>query len=205
MTSGFILRQLGRVDYAPTFVAMKNFTVDRTESTPDEIWICEHPPVFTQGLSGKAEHLLDDIGVPIVQVDRGGQITYHGPGQVIAYLMLDLRRRALKVRELVTRIEQAIIDTLADYEILGERHPGAPGVYVGEAKIAALGLRIKNGCSYHGLSLNVRMDLNPYRAINPCGFAGLAMTQISNHSHRPLSDTENVAIALTNHLKKQFP
>ena len=155
-----------------------NDAAHATNDIADEIWLCEHPPVFTQGLSGKAEHLLRDIGIPVIPIDRGGQITYHGPGQVVAYLMLDLRRRSLKVRELVTGIEQAVINLLATYEIGAQRSAGAPGVYVGAAKIAALGLRIKNGCSYHGVSVNVDMDLTPYAAINPCGYAGLAVTQL---------------------------
>jgi lipoyl(octanoyl) transferase len=197
------LRDLGVVDYTETFAAMQRFTAARADNTPDEVWLCEHPAVFTQGLSGKPEHLLSDIGIPVAQVDRGGQITYHGPGQVVAYLMLDLRRRGLKVREFVTRIEQAIIDTLAEYLIVGERNPGAPGVYVAGAKIAALGLRIKHGCSYHGLSLNVAMDLSPYRAINPCGYAGLAVTQLRDLGVS--GDTAQVATALTRHLETQFP
>ena len=205
MSQSFLLRQLGRVDYAATFAAMQEFTATRTTETADEVWLCEHPPVFTQGLSGKPEHLLSDIGIPVVQIDRGGQITYHGPGQVVAYLMLDLRRRSLTVRELVTRIEQAIINLLADYDICAERLAGAPGVYVNGAKIAALGLRIKRGCSYHGLALNVAMDLAPYRAINPCGYAGMAVTQLIDLWDRPLRDTENIATALASHLEKQFP
>ncbi len=172
------VKRLGRVDYAPTFAAMQDFTATRGDSTPDEIWLCEHPPVFTQGLSGKAEHLLADIGIPVVQIDRGGQITYHGPGQVVAYLLIDLKRRPYKVRELVNRIEQAVIDLLAGYGITAERLAGAPGVYVKGAKVAALGLRVKNGCSYHGVAFNVDMDLAPYRAINPCGYAGMAVTQL---------------------------
>jgi lipoyl(octanoyl) transferase len=157
---------------------MQEFTATRNEDTPDELWLCEHPPVFTQGLSGKPEHLLKDIGIVVVQVDRGGQITYHGPGQVVAYLLLDLRRRAIQVRDLVHRIEQAVMDLLAGYGLTAGRRAGAPGVYVGGAKIAALGLRIKHGCSYHGVSLNVAMDLRPYDAINPCGYEGMAVTQI---------------------------
>ena len=173
-----IVRRIGRVDYASTFAAMQDFTAKRGDGTPDELWLCEHPPVFTQGLSGKPEHLLRDIGIPVVQIDRGGQITYHGPGQVVAYLLLDLKRRELKVRELVRRIEQAVIELLAGYGIAAERLAGAPGVYVSGAKIAALGLRIKHGCSYHGVSLNVAMELTPYAAINPCGYEGMAVTQI---------------------------
>lgn len=172
------MRTLGRVAYAPTFVAMQEFTAARMPDTPDEIWLCEHPSVFTQGLSGKAEHLLQDIGIPVMQIDRGGQITYHGPGQVVAYLLFDLRRQSFKVREFVQRMEQAVIDVLASYGIHAARLAGAPGVYVQGAKIAALGLRIKGGCSYHGLALNVNVDLAPYQAINPCGYAGMRVTRL---------------------------
>jgi lipoyl(octanoyl) transferase len=171
------IRRLGRVAYEPTWQAMLDFTVKRTAETPDEIWIVEHDPVFTLGQAGKPEHLLNDVGIPVVKIDRGGQITYHGPGQVVLYLLLDLHRLKIKVRELVTSIEQAIIDFLAAYGVNAERRSGAPGVYVGDAKIAALGLKIKNGCSYHGLSLNVDMDLYPFTAINPCGYAGLKVVQ----------------------------
>jgi len=169
--------------YAEIFDAMRAFTEARTPESADEIWLVEHPPVFTLGLAGNLSHLLNpDSGIPLVKVDRGGQITYHGPGQVVAYLMLDLRRRKLMVRELVQRIEQGVIETLASYNLETERKPGAPGIYVTEtparhshagAKIAALGLKIRNGCSYHGVSLNVKMDLKPFLAINPCGYAGL--------------------------------
>ena len=167
-------------DFQQTWRAMQEFTAVRTPDTPDEIWLCQHPPVFTQGLAGKPEHLLRDIGVPVVKIDRGGQITYHGPGQLVAYLLLDLRRRNLGVKALVHRIEQALIDLLAEYGVEAARRPGAPGVYVDDAKIAALGLKIKNGCCYHGLSLNVAMDLAPFSAINPCGYEGLAVTQLSD-------------------------
>jgi lipoyl(octanoyl) transferase len=200
--SALLVRQLGCVEYAPTFAAMQAFTASRNNETPDEIWLCEHPSVFTQGLSGKPEHLLADIGIPVVQIDRGGQITYHGPGQVVAYLMIDLRRRELKVRGLVNRIEQAIIDLLADYKITAQRRDGAPGVYVADAKIAALGLRIKNSCSYHGLALNVDMDLSPYRAINPCGYAGLAVTQLRDLGGP--TDMTAVGKALALHLERQL-
>ena len=172
-----LIKPLGRVDYEPTWQAMLAFTSERSATTPDEIWIVEHPPVFTLGQAGKPEHLLEDVGIPVVKIDRGGQITYHGPGQVVIYLLLDLSRLKIKVRELVTAIEQAVIDFLAAYGVTAERHDGAPGVYVGAAKIAALGLKIKNGCSYHGLSLNVDMDLSPFAAINPCGYAGLQVIQ----------------------------
>jgi len=179
------VRQLGRVDYQPTWQAMIDFTSARNESTADELWICEHPPVYTLGQAGKPEHLLTDNGIPLVKIDRGGQITYHGPGQVVIYLLLDLNRRGLKVRELVSRMEQAIIDLLAELGVGATRLDGAPGVYVPQggdadypAKIAALGLRIRRGCSYHGLSLNVAMELAPFSAINPCGYAGMPVTQL---------------------------
>lgn len=201
-----IVRALGRVDYAATFAAMQDFTAARNEDTPDEIWVCEHPPVFTQGLSGKPEHLLKDIGVPVVQIDRGGQITYHGPGQVVVYLLLDLRRREITVRGLVQRIEQAVIDLLAGYGIRAERLEGAPGVYVEGAKIAALGLRIKHGCSYHGVSLNVDMDLAPYDAINPCGYEGMAVTQLRAYlpQWRGAEETATVGKVLAEHLARQL-
>ncbi|HTH62372.1 MAG TPA: lipoyl(octanoyl) transferase LipB [Paraburkholderia sp.] len=181
-----VVRWRGEEAYQASFDAMREFTAARAADTPDELWLVEHPPVFTLGQAGKPEHLLvADSGIPLVQIDRGGQITYHGPGQVVAYLLLDLRRRRLMVRELVTLIEQAVIDTLAAYNLAGERKAGAPGIYVAPAsddsrsaahagaKIAALGLKIRNGCSYHGVSLNVAMDLKPFLAINPCGYAGL--------------------------------
>lgn len=176
--SAMVVRDLGLVHYVPTWRAMQAFTAARAEDTPDEIWLLQHPPVFTLGQAGKPEHLLRDIGIPVVKIDRGGQITYHGPGQIIAYLLVDLRRHTYKVKEMVRRIEQAAIDLLAEDEIIGERLHGAPGIYVRGAKIAALGLRIKNGCSYHGVSLNVDMDLAPYAAINPCGHAGMPVTQL---------------------------
>lgn len=169
------IRRLGRVDYEPTWRAMQQYTAARTAETPDQLWIVEHPPVFTLGQAGKPEHILKDIGVPVVKIDRGGQVTYHGPGQAVVYLLLDLHRRRIKVRELVSAIEQAVIDLLADYGVAAERRDGAPGVYVGPAKIAALGLRVRNGCCYHGVSLNVDLDLAPFAAINPCGYAGLAV------------------------------
>ena len=178
------VRRLGRVDYAPTFQAMQDFTAARGDDTPDELWLVEHPPVFTQGLAGKAEHVLVDVGIPIVQIDRGGQVTYHGPGQIVIYLLLDLRRRGFKVRELVNAMEQALIDCVAAYGVKAERVEGAPGVYVNGAKIAALGLRIKHGCSYHGLSLNVDMDLSPFKAINPCGYAGMEVIQLRDFTEQ---------------------
>jgi lipoyl(octanoyl) transferase len=178
--SGFpvLIKRLGRVDYLPTWQAMQDFTAQRTPDTPDEIWLLEHPPVFTLGLAGRREHILQITDIPIVPIDRGGQVTYHGPGQLVAYLLLDLKRRGYGVRELVNRMEQAIIDLLAGYAIEGERRDKAPGVYVGDKKIAALGLRIKRGMSYHGLALNVDADLTPFSQINPCGYEGLQVTQL---------------------------
>ena len=196
------LRRLGRVDYEPTWRAMQAATAARTAESADELWLCEHPPVYTLGQAGKPEHLLADIGVPLVKIDRGGQITYHGPGQVLAYLLIDLPRRGLKVRELVSRIEQAVIDLLAEHGVRAERRDGAPGVYVGPAKVAALGLRIRNGRSYHGLSLNVDMDLSPFTAINPCGYAGLAVTQTKDLGI-PLTPPQ-AADALARHLGAQL-
>lgn len=185
MSGALVIRQLGRVAYEPTWQAMQDFSAGRGPDTPDELWVCEHPPVYTLGQAGKPEHLLADNGIPMVKIDRGGQITYHGPGQVVVYLLLDLPRRRLKVRELVSRMEQSVIDTLGECGVAARRLDGAPGVYVeidsgsggAVAKIAALGLRIKKGCSYHGLSLNVDMDLSPFLAINPCGYAGMPVTQ----------------------------
>ena len=181
---------------------MLDFTASRTAETPDEIWIVEHPPVYTLGQAGKPEHILKDVGIPIVKIDRGGQVTYHGPGQVVIYLLLDLARLKTKVRELVTAIEQAVIDFLASHQVTAERHAGAPGVYVGEAKIAALGLKIKNGCSYHGLSLNVDMDLSPFAAINPCGYAGLKVVQTKDFNI-PLTAHE-AGEQLSQHLLQQL-
>lgn len=172
-----VVRRLGRVEYEPTWRAMQAFTAARTAETPDEFWVLEHPPVYTQGQAGKPEHLLRATNIPVIRIDRGGQITYHGPGQVVIYALVDLRRRGYGIRELVQRMEQAVIDMLAAHNIVGERRMGAPGVYVGGAKIAALGLRVKHGSTYHGLALNVDMDLAPFTAINPCGLAGLAVTQ----------------------------
>ena len=197
-----VVKRLGRVDYQPTFQAMLDFTASRTAETPDEIWIVEHPPVYTLGQAGKPEHILKDVGIPVVKIDRGGQVTYHGPGQVVIYLLLDLARLKTKVRELVTAIEQAVIDLLAGHGLTAERRDGAPGVYVGDAKIAALGLRIRNGCSYHGVSLNVDMDLSPFAAINPCGYAGLKVIQTKD-LHVPLTPDE-AGEQLSHYLRQQL-
>ena len=175
-----IVRQLGRRDYLPVLHAMRNFTLSRSVDAEDEIWLVEHPPVFTQGLNGKDHHILNAGDIPVVPVDRGGQVTYHGPGQLVAYLLLNLERLNLGVHGLVIRIEQAIIDVLNDYGINAKGRRDAPGVYVDEKKIAALGLRIKKGCSYHGLSFNIDMDLEPFSRINPCGYPDLAVTQLAD-------------------------
>ncbi len=205
-TSALTLRTLGSLAYEPAWQAMIDFTARRDADTPDELWICEHPPVYTLGLAGKAEHLLYDNGIPLIKIDRGGQITYHGPGQVVIYLLIDLARRGLRVRDLVCRIEQAVIDLLDANGVTAKRLAGAPGVYVEQgqalAKIAALGLRVrKNGC-YHGLSLNVDMDLSPYAAINPCGYAGMAVTQTRDLGIA--CSPAQVAKALAGHLADQL-
>jgi lipoyl(octanoyl) transferase len=174
------VRRMGLTPYPEAYDAMRAFTARRTGETPDELWLLEHPPVYTQGQAGKPEHLLRDNGIPVVRVDRGGQVTYHGPGQVVAYVLLDLRRRDLAVKQLVWRLEQAVIDLLAAHGVAGARRAGAPGVYVAGAKVAALGLRVRGGCTYHGLALNVNMDLAPFCDINPCGYAGLAVTQLGD-------------------------
>lgn len=176
--SDFAFKELGQVAYASTLQAMRDFTLGRHAGTQDEIWLLEHPPVFTLGLAGKPEHLIAQTDIPVVNIDRGGQITYHGPGQLVAYLLLDLGRRPYKVRQLVERMENALIALLADYGVKGERLAGAPGVYVDGAKIAALGLRVQKGCTYHGLAINVDMDLAPWQAINPCGYPGMAVAQL---------------------------
>ena len=203
---GLLVRDCGLADYVPTWQAMVGFSATRHAQTPDELWVCQHPPVFTLGQAGKPEHLLADIGIPLVKIDRGGQITYHGPGQVVIYLLLDLERRGLKVRELVTRIEQAIIDLLAEHGVVASRKQGAPGVYVDQggtlAKIGALGLRIRKNCCYHGLSFNVDMDLSPFAAINPCGYAGLAVTQTRDLGI-DLTPAQ-AAQALVSHLSRQL-
>lgn len=174
-----IARRLGLVAYEPTWRAMQSFTRARDDSTADQLWLVQHPPVFTLGLAGRREHVLAPGDIPVVATDRGGQVTYHGPGQAVAYLLLDLKRRKLGVRELVSRIEQGVIDLLAHYGIEGRRRAGMPGVYVGDAKIAAIGLRITRGCSYHGVALNADMDLEPFSRIDPCGYPGLAATQLA--------------------------
>lgn len=176
----FIVKTLGLSDYQVTWQAMKDFTDSRNEQTRDEIWLLQHPPVFTQGIAGKPEHLLHDHGIAVVKTDRGGQITYHGPGQIVAYLLLDIRRLKLGVRELVRLMESAVIGLLQDYRVKAAGRIEAPGVYVGNAKIASLGLKIRKNFCYHGIALNVDMDLTPFSHINPCGYQGLQVTQTKN-------------------------
>ena len=195
MQKTLIIRNLGRCDYQATFDAMHQFTNDRTETSSDEIWLVEHHPVFTQGQAGKIEHLLNTGDIPVVQSDRGGQVTYHGPGQQVAYILINLRRKKLSVRDLVSHIENTIINTLSHFGITSNARPDAPGVYVDNRKICSLGLRIRHGCSFHGLALNINMDLTPFQRINPCGYAGMEMTQTAllNGPHE-LMDVQPVLI-----------
>jgi lipoyl(octanoyl) transferase len=209
----FLVKHLGVADYESTYQAMRDFTQQRDGDTPDEIWILEHPPVFTLGLAGDASNLHSPSNqIPLVQVDRGGEITYHGPGQIVVYLLLDLRRLGIFVKELVSRIEQALIDTLADFGIQAERHAGAPGIYIAQegsipleyrgAKIAALGLKVSKGCSYHGLALNVSTDLAAFDRIHPCGYEGLRTVDMQT-----LGIKDNIDIisqTLLGHLQKQL-
>lgn len=195
--------QLGTRDYEPVFNAMKQFNEQRTPDTEDELWVVEHNPVFTQGLAGKPEHLLFSSSIPVVQIDRGGQITYHGLGQLVVYTLIDFKRRKQSVRHIVSALENAIIATLAEYGIASANDPDRPGVYVGERKIASLGLRIKNGSVYHGLALNVNMDLEPFHQINPCGYAGLEMVQIADLV-QPCPPLSEVAEKLTAHLVREL-
>ncbi|MBB6249258.1 lipoyl(octanoyl) transferase LipB [Rhodanobacter sp. A1T4] len=189
------VRRLGRQPYEPVWRAMSAFTDNRVADTVDELWVLEHDPVFTLGQAGKMEHVLIPGDIPVVPVDRGGQVTYHGPGQIVAYPLIDLRRVGVSVRELVNKIEQSIIDSLAHWQIEAARLDGAPGVYVGAAKIAALGLRVRRGCSFHGLALDVNMDLEPFQRINPCGYKGLEVTQMVDcGGPSRLADVEEVLI-----------
>jgi lipoyl(octanoyl) transferase len=208
-----LVKHLGLADYAATYEAMRLFTKERTAATVDEIWILEHPPVFTLGLAGDAENLHSPSKqIPLVQVDRGGEITYHGPGQIVVYLLLDLKRLGIFVKELVSRIEQAVIDTLVDFGIQAERHPGAPGIYVSEqagvppewfgAKVAALGLKVSKSCSYHGLALNVATDLEAFKRIHPCGYEGLKTVDMQTLGIKDNIDT--ISQRLLEHLQKQL-
>ncbi len=199
-------RRLGMVDFASTFESMKVFTAERTPTTEDEIWLLQHPPVYTQGLSGKAEHVLDAGDIPVIHIDRGGQVTYHGPGQWIAYVLFDLRRAGMTIRELVERLEVAVVNLLADYGVAAYGDPGARGVYVQGRKIAALGLKVSRGRSYHGLSLNVDMDLSPFAGINPCGYEGLEVTSVARElgADQPV-DVSELGERLLYHLEQVLP
>ena len=197
-----VLRDLGRQPYEPVWRAMQRFTDARGDDTPDELWLVEHDPVFTLGQAGKAEHVLAPGDIPVLQVDRGGQVTYHGPGQLVAYPLLDLKRLKVGVREYVCRIEQAVIDTLGEWNIGASRREGAPGVYVGGSKVAALGIRVRRGCSFHGLAFNVDMDLAPFSRINPCGYAGLQVTSMLDLGGP--SSLEAVKPVLLGRLAEQF-
>ncbi len=198
-----IVRDLGRTRYSGTLAAMQAFTAERTEDTPDEIWFTEHEPVFTQGQAGRAEHLLAPGGIEVVQSDRGGQVTYHGPGQIVGYLLFDIRRMGVSVRGLVSGIENAIIKLLEDYGIAASARCDAPGVYVAGEKIAALGLRVRRGCAYHGFAFNIDMDLAPFARINPCGMAGLAVTQLRDLCGE--SDLARVRSRLVRQLERVYP
>lgn len=208
-----LVKHLGLVDYASTYEAMRTFTKERNSTTPDEIWILEHPPVFTLGLAGDANNLHSPSNqIPLVQVDRGGEITYHGPGQIVVYLLLDLKRLGIFVKELVSRIEQALINTLADFELVAERRSGAPGIYVSlqsgvspewiGAKVAALGLKVSKSCSYHGLALNVATDLEAFGRIHPCGYEGLKTVDMQTLGIK--DNIETISQKLLEHLQKQL-
>jgi lipoyl(octanoyl) transferase len=197
-----LVRDLGRQSYEPVWRAMQRFTDSRTDETPDELWLVEHDPVFTLGQAGKDEHVLFPGDIPVLHVDRGGQVTYHGPGQIVLYPLLDLKRLKVGVKDYVCRIEQAMIDTLADWNIHAQRREGAPGVYVNGAKIGALGIRVRHGCTFHGLAFNIAMDLEPFHRINPCGYAGLSVTQLLDlGGPSRLADVEDVLIV---ELGRQF-
>lgn len=189
------MRRLGLCEYEPVWHAMQDFTDQRDEDTIDELWLVQHPPVFTQGQAGKAEHVLAPGDIPVIQVDRGGQVTYHGPGQIVAYPLLDIRRSGLGVRDLVNRIEESIIRVLAHYRVKGERRKGAPGIYVRDEKVASLGLRVRRGRTFHGLAFNIDMDLEPFQRINPCGFEGLRVTQLSALAEVEFDEVEQRLVA----------
>ncbi len=197
-----VVRHLGLVEYAPTYQAMRRFTDARGTATPDELWVLEHPPVYTVGIAGREKHFPRESAIPLERIDRGGQITYHGPGQAIIYALIDLARRGLTVRGMVSLIEQAVIEVLGAHGVGAERRNGAPGVYVDGAKIAALGLRVRRGCCYHGVALNVDMDLAPYSAIDPCGYPGLAVTQ--TRAHGVVASTEEMGDELARRIVRSI-
>jgi lipoyl(octanoyl) transferase len=195
LKSKLVIRQLGRLAYEPVWKAMQQYTDLRDESDQDEVWFVEHEPVFTQGQAGKAEHVLAPGDIPVVKVDRGGQVTYHGPGQQVIYFLINIKRKKIGVRQLVTHIENLVVDTLARFDIAAAPRADAPGVYVEQSKICSLGLRIRRGCSFHGLALNVNMDLSPFSRINPCGYQGMAITQMSDfNSQVNITQVEPVLI-----------
>ena len=191
MHSALHVKHLGLADYEPVWRRMQEFTDQRTETTPDELWLVQHPPVFTQGQAGKAEHVLAPGDIPVIQVDRGGQVTFHGPGQIVAYPLLDIARMEMGVRDLVNRLEESIIQVLAEYGIAGERLEGAPGIYVSGVKIASIGLRVRAGRTFHGLSFNIDMDLEPFQRINPCGYAGMQVTQLADLAEADYREVED--------------
>lgn len=189
--SDLLVRRLGLMEYEPVWRAMQAFTDQRDINTPDELWLVEHPPVFTQGQAGQAEHILAPGDIPVIQVDRGGQVTYHGPGQIVAYPLIDIKRLQMGVRELVTGIEQAIVAVLKSYSVDAQPMAGAPGVYIDGVKIASLGLRIRRGRSFHGLAFNINMNLEPFQRINPCGFEGLKVTNLSAFAEVSMAEVED--------------
>jgi lipoyl(octanoyl) transferase len=191
LAARLLVRRLGLAEYEPVWRDMQVFTDRRDAGTGDEVWLVQHPPVFTQGQAGKAEHVLAPGDIPVIQVDRGGQVTYHGPGQIVAYPLIDIRRKDIGVRDFVCRIEEAIILTLAGYGVRGERIEGAPGIYVNGDKIASLGLRVRRGRTFHGLAFNIDMDLEPFQRINPCGFAGLRVTQLTAFAEAAIGEVED--------------
>lgn len=195
LTGQLRLRRLGIADYERVWREMQDFTDSRDEGSGDELWLVQHPPVFTQGQAGKAEHVLAPGDIPVIQVDRGGQVTYHGPGQIVAYPLVDIRRKGMTVREFVRCIEESIIRVLAQYSVKGERIEGAPGIYVAGDKVASLGLRVRRGCTFHGLAFNIDMDLEPFQRINPCGYAGLQVTQLSALATASLAEVEERLIS----------
>lgn len=197
-----MIRYLGLQPYEFVWESMKQFTQQRDATTPDELWLLEHPAVYTQGQAGRPEHLLHPKNIPVIQSDRGGQITYHGPGQLVAYVLMDINRRQLSIRRLVSQLEQLLIQLLTDYKIQAQTLCGAPGVYVENKKIASIGLRVKRGCTYHGIALNVAMDLSPFSGINPCGFKQLEMTQIS--VYQPDIQLDEVARRFAHHFSSYF-
>lgn len=199
--STVIVRQLGLKDYSAIWHDMQRFTQTRNDDTLDELWMLEHPPVFTQGQNGKSEHILQSGSIPVIKVDRGGQVTYHGPGQLVVYTLVDLKRKQWNVRQMVTLLEQSVIEALNAYHIRAYNEPKAPGIYVDKKKICSLGLRIKRGCSFHGLAINIKMDLSPFSYIHPCGYKELKMTQLSEYGH---TDMNQVQERVLNYLIKNL-